>query len=439
MGPMGLPSEQGTAMFAHVPQQAPDAIFGINAAYKADTSPDKVNLVIGAYRDNEGKPWVLPVVKDIEKALTERTDLDKEYAPIAGVPAFCEETRKLILGKDSPSIADDRVCTVQTLSGTGGLSLGFIFVKRFMPAGTKVLISNPSWANHKNIAEGNGIEYSLYRYYKGETAGLDFEGMVADLKAADEGSVVLLHACAHNPTGVDLSNAQWDAVRDVCKERKLIPFFDCAYQGFATGDLDGDAFAVRAFDKAGMNMMIPQSYSKNFGLYGERCGALSFVTDSSDTANKIKSQLSRIVRQNYSNPPRHGAQIVAEVLKSEEYVGQDGEQLGPHPQPNRDVQLHGFIYASVRADDVRTPRLHAQEWPRVHVRPQHRELRVRRKGHRRSRQDSPLWLLGCVLPFAASVNRPNSKKTPLCRGLAEVASSACMPLRTRALHNHRDG
>lgn len=232
-----------------------------------------------------------------------------------------------MLGKDSPSIKAGRVATIQTLSGTGGLGLGMIFIKRFMPAGTKVYISDPSWANHKNIAAGNDLEYVLYKYYNKATGGLDYDGFKGDLEAAPEGSVILLHVCAHNPTGVDLNRGQWEEIRGVMEKRKLVPFFDCAYQGFATGDLDGDAFAVQMFDKAGMEMMITQSYSKNFGLYGERCGALSFVTDSADTVKNITSQMSRIVRQNYSNPPRHGAQIVATVLKEPAYFKEWSDQL----------------------------------------------------------------------------------------------------------------
>lgn len=330
-------------MFSHVPLQAPDAIFGINNAYKADPAPDKINLVIGAYRTEEGKPWVLPVVRKIEAEMAANEDLDKEYAPITGLPSFCEATRKLILGDDSPSIAAGRVGTIQTLSGTGGLGLGMIFMKRFLP-GKKILISDPSWANHVNIAVGNDIEYSKYRYYA-EGGGVDFDGMCEDLSAAGEGDVILLHACAHNPTGCDLTRDQWEVVKQICMDKKLLPFFDCAYQGFATGDLEGDAFAVQLFDKAGINMMITQSYSKNFGLYGERCGALSFVTDSAETANNIKSQMSRVVRQNYSNPPRHGAQIVAIVLNTPEYYAEWKGQL--QTMVDRIIQMRKELHAAL--------------------------------------------------------------------------------------------
>jgi len=304
----------GGSFLSQVPLAPPDAILGVTLAYNADTSPNKVNVGVGAYRTEEGKPWVLPVVRKVEQKLAADTSLNKEYLPIEGVKSFCEVTTKLLYGVDSPALAQKRIAVCQSLSGTGALRLGSEFIARHFPSGTAVYLPIPTWGNHNKILADARLPAKTYRYYKPETRGLDFEGMCADLKAAPRGSVILLHVCAHNPTGVDPSREQWAAIADICQERGLFPFFDCAYQGFATGDIQGDAYAVRLFVRRGLEMCAAQSYSKNFGLYAERIGALSFVCKSQHEAEAVLSQIKVIARPMYSNPPVHGAMLVSSVL-----------------------------------------------------------------------------------------------------------------------------
>jgi len=302
--------------FEAVPLAPPDAIFGLNIAYNKDTSHDKLNLGVGAYRTNEGEPYVLNVVKRAEAELleaTQRDGLNKEYLGIAGHPGFVAASQRLVLGDNCRALQEGRVATVQTLSGTGALRIGAELAARFL-RGRTVYLSNPTWGNHKAIFNDAGVPWKEYRYFDTATKGLDFAGTCADLQAAPEGSVVLLHVCAHNPTGVDPTREQWARLCELCRSRRLLPFFDCAYQGYATGDLDADAFAVRMFEEAGLEFWVAQSYSKNFGLYGERIGAFSAVQNSSKVADAILSQLKLIVRPMYSNPPKHGALLVEYVL-----------------------------------------------------------------------------------------------------------------------------
>lgn len=301
---------------ADVPQQPPDPILGVSEAFKKDDSPDRLNLGVGAYRTEELKPYVLEVVKTAEKAILERGD-NKEYLPIDGLPAFNKATVELLLGQSSKAVQEGRVVTLQSLSGTGSLRLGAAFIAKFLP-GTSAYLSNPTWGNHKNIFADAGVEWKEYRYFDPETVGLDFEGMLADIKAAPEGSVIVLHGCAHNPTGIDPTEDQWKEIADVIESKGHIPFFDVAYQGFATGSLDKDAFAPRYFVDRGFELFVAQSYSKNLGLYAERIGAFTYVSpDDSGVAKRVLSQCKRIARAIYSNPPLHGAQIVAEVVSNE--------------------------------------------------------------------------------------------------------------------------
>eukprot|EP00301_Raphidiophrys_heterophryoidea_P018970 c3960_g1_i1.p1 GENE.c3960_g1_i1~~c3960_g1_i1.p1 ORF type:complete len:434 (+),score=116.29 c3960_g1_i1:89-1303(+) len=337
-------------MFSQVPAQPADPLFGINDAYNQDTNPNKLNLGVGAYRDAAGKPWVLPVVREVERKLLEEQKFDKEYLPIAGLPLFTEHARKLLLGEDSRAIAENRVTTFQTLSGTGALGLGMTFIKRFYPGATAVYSTKPSWANHKNIVEGAGLEYKEFRYYDAKTRGLDFAGMIEDMQAAPEGSVFLLHVCAHNPTGVDLSPAQWDEVLKVMTARKHFPFLDCAYQGFATGDIARDAYSVRLFDKAGSEFLVCQSFAKNFGLYGERAGTLSIVCDSPQSTKNVASQVSKIVRQQYSNPPRHGAEIVGTALASPEHFESWVQSL--KIMSGRIIEMREILYKELLANET---------------------------------------------------------------------------------------
>eukprot|EP01025_Chloroclados_australasicus_P018885 TRINITY_DN2007_c0_g1_i1.p1 TRINITY_DN2007_c0_g1~~TRINITY_DN2007_c0_g1_i1.p1 ORF type:complete len:468 (-),score=59.23 TRINITY_DN2007_c0_g1_i1:667-2070(-) len=298
----------------------PDPILGVTEAFKADTSPDKLNLGVGAYRTEELQPYVLQVVRKAEEIMLQKNE-NKEYLPIDGLPAFKKATAELLLGADSPVIAEGRVISIQSLSGTGSLRVGAAFINKFLP-GVTVYLSNPTWGNHRNIFADAGVEWKYYRYFDPETVGLDFQGMVADLKEAPDGSVIVLHACAHNPTGIDPTKEQWQQIAEVCREKGHLPFFDVAYQGFATGDLEEDAYAPRLFAEKGLEFLVAQSYSKNLGLYGERVGALNFVSTDKDAAARVLSQLKRIARAIYSNPPVHGARIVSEVVGNGDMFGE---------------------------------------------------------------------------------------------------------------------
>jgi len=299
--------------FDSVEQGPPDAILGIKKRYLADPSPERIDVAVGAYRDAEGKPLVLEVVKKAERIILEDGSRVKEYLPIAGDPKFRQASQEFCFGKDAEGVASKRIATVQALSGTGALRVGAEFIATHFP-GTLVYISDPTWGNHFKIFGNAGLETRKYRYWDPSTRGLDFSGMIEDLKKAPEGSVVVLHVCSHNPTGVDPTEAQWEEVLELVKTRKLLPFFDSAYQGFASGDADADARAVRLFERAGLEMLVAQSYSKNMGLYGERIGALNVVTSSAEAAERVMSQLELVIRAMYSNPPRHGAAIAGLIL-----------------------------------------------------------------------------------------------------------------------------
>ena len=286
--------------FDGVAEVPPDPVFFVSQQYKACTAEIKLNLGVGAYRTNDGQPLVLDVVKKAEQVVTDKLkdqSYNIEYLPIDGLPAFRAETTKLILGRDSAAIAEGRVACCQSLSGTGALRLAAEFIAVNLGTDRIVHISNPTWGNHKAIFGKAGLPVVQYSYFKPETKGLDFEGMMADLSKVKAGDVVLLHGCAHNPTGVDPTMEQWKQIAAIVKQNKALPFFDCAYQGYASGDLDTDAAAVRYFESEGIEMMIAQSYSKNFGLYGERIGALSVTTnDGPEVTKAIQSQLKKIVR-----------------------------------------------------------------------------------------------------------------------------------------------
>lgn len=298
--------------WASVPQGPPDAILGITEAFKADTASHKINLGVGAYRDNEGKPFVLNTVREAEQRVVGKK-LDKEYAPITGLSNFYTAAAELAYGSDSAPIKENRLAVTQTISGTGALRVGAEFLAKFLPS-KKILLPSPSWANHKAVFSAAGLEVGQYRYYDKSTISLDFDGLKADLEQAAPGTAVLLHACAHNPTGVDPTKEQWQAIFNVVKERQLFPLFDMAYQGFASGDCDRDAYAVRYFVDNGLQVALNQSFAKNMGLYGERIGAFSIVCESSEEKARVDSQLKIIIRPLYSNPPIHGARIAAEIL-----------------------------------------------------------------------------------------------------------------------------
>lgn len=281
--------------------------------FQADTDTSKVNVSIGAYRTDEGKPLVLSCVKKAEKAIVSNGTLNKEYLPQRGDASFSKLCQEMLFGETSGLVKEGRVATVQSLSGTGSLRIGAEFLKRFAK-GKTVYISTPTWGTHNSIMDHAGIPYKSYRYWNAKDRNLDLEGMLADIEGAPDGSVILLHAAAHNPTGVDPTKEQWDKIMAVCKAKKHVCWFDSAYQGFATGDLELDAYAMRKFADAGMPLLLSQSFAKNFGLYGERIGTFSVVCGSKDEVTNVMSQLDIIIRNLYSNPPKHGANIVKTVL-----------------------------------------------------------------------------------------------------------------------------
>ncbi|KAG6458390.1 hypothetical protein O3G_MSEX010833 [Manduca sexta] len=300
--------------FQVVEQGPPIEVFLLNKLFTDDTYQNKVNLGVGAYRDENGKPWVLPVVRKMEKKMSEDPTLLHEYLPVLGLEQFSNASVSMLLGEDSPAIAAGRTFGVQALSGTGGLRIGAELLNKHLKY-TTFYYSNPTWENHHLVFVNSGFtQPRTYRYWNPKTRAIDFDGFIEDLKNAPENSVIILHACAHNPTGIDPSQEQWEKIADVMEERKLFPFFDSAYQGFASGDLDRDAWAVRYFVKRGFELVCAQSYAKNFGLYNERVGNLAVVMSDARHAAAVRSQLTWIVRGMYSNPPAHGARLVAAVL-----------------------------------------------------------------------------------------------------------------------------
>ncbi|XP_054715322.1 aspartate aminotransferase, mitochondrial-like [Uloborus diversus] len=306
-------SNRSSSWWSHVEMGPPDAILGITEAYKKDTNPKKVNLGAGAYRDDNGKPYVLPSVKAAEQRLLSE-NLDKEYAGIAGIADFCNAAAKLAFKEDSVVIKDHLNATVQGISGTGSLYIGAAFLSEFLKGTKEVYMPNPTWGNHIPLFRRCGFAIKQYRYYDSKTCGFDFNGALQDIAKIPENSVILLHACAHNPTGVDPKHEQWKEMSKIIKARKIFPFFDMAYQGFASGDCDKDAQAVRMFIEDGHRIALAQSFAKNMGLYGERVGAFTVVCDSKDEAQRVMSQLKIIIRPTYSNPPVHGARIASLVL-----------------------------------------------------------------------------------------------------------------------------
>ena len=295
---------------AAVPMAPADPILGVTEAFVADQNAKKVNLGVGVYTDDNGKIPLLECVRRAEE-LRLKNSPHRGYLPIDGLPAYDQAVRKLVFGEDSKAIV-----TVQALGGTGGLKIGADFLKQFAP-NAQVWISEPSWENHRQLFEAAGFKVNSYRYYEPTTRGLDVVGMLQSLAAIPAGSIVVLHACCHNPTGVDLDQPRWREVLEIVRSHGHIPFLDLAYQGFAEGT-DEDAFAARLFAGATAPVFLSSSFSKSFSIYGERVGALSVVTSSADEAKRVLSNLKRIVRTNYSNPPSHGSQIVATILGAPE-------------------------------------------------------------------------------------------------------------------------
>jgi aromatic-amino-acid transaminase len=301
-----------SASLFHAVELAPrDPIMGQTEQFNADPNPAKVNLGVGVYFNDEGKLPVLACVIEAEKILAQ-APRPKNYLPIDGMAAYDKAVQALVFGADSEVVKAGRVATVQALGGTGGLKVGADFLRRLNP-GAKVLISDPSWENHRAIFTLAGSTVETYPYYDAATKGIRFEAMLAALRAAPAGTVVVLHACCHNPTGFDLSPAQWDQVAQACRQGGLVPFLDMAYQGFGVGIAE-DGAAVQCFVRAGMDFLVSTSFSKSFSLYGERVGALSVVCSSAEECTRVLSQLKIVIRANYSTPPTYGAQVVATVL-----------------------------------------------------------------------------------------------------------------------------
>jgi aromatic-amino-acid transaminase len=304
-----------SSIFAAVEMAPRDPILGLNESFNADTRTTKVNLGVGVYFDDNGKIPLLAAVKAAEDARV-KAALPRGYQPIEGAPAYNQAVQNLLFGKDSALLANGQVITAQALGGTGALKIGADYLKRLSP-NAKVYISDPSWENHRALFESAGFVVENYPYYDAATRGVNFDGMKACLNGLPAGSIIILHACCHNPTGADLSDAQWQEVVELCRSRSLVPFLDMAYQGFADG-IDADAVAVRAFSASGLQFFVSSSFSKSFSLYGERVGALSIVTAGKDESARVMSQVKRVIRTNYSNPPIHGGALVAAVLSTPE-------------------------------------------------------------------------------------------------------------------------
>jgi aromatic-amino-acid transaminase len=301
------------SLFSAVEMAPRDPILGLNEQFAADTNPQKVNLGVGVYYDDNGKLPLLDCVRQAEKQLLEAPKA-RGYLPIDGIVAYDQGVKNLVFGADSEPVKSGRVATVQALGGTGGLKVGADFLKRLNP-NAKVLISDPSWENHRALFAQAGFTVEAYPYYDAATRGLNFDGMLGALNAASAGTVVVLHACCHNPTGYDITAAQWDQVVAACKARGLVPFLDMAYQGFGHGIAE-DGAAVAKFTASGQTFLVSTSFSKSFSLYGERVGALSVLCTDKSEADRVLSQLKIMIRTNYSNPPTHGGTVVATVLNT---------------------------------------------------------------------------------------------------------------------------
>ncbi|MGH8713373.1 MAG: aromatic amino acid transaminase [Casimicrobiaceae bacterium] len=302
-----------------------DPILGVTEAFNADTNPRKVNLGVGVYCDEDGKVPLLECVRRAERALTER-GAPHIYLPIDGIAAFDRAVRNLLFGQDSEIVQSGRVVTVQALGGTGSLKVGADFLRRFAP-GARVWISDPSWENHRALFEGAGFTVNAYPYYDPRTHGLDFTGMIESLQRLPAGAIVVLHACCHNPTGVDPGDQEWGRVIEVVRARGLLPFLDLAYQGFGAG-IDADGAIVRRFAATPGPLFIASSFSKSFSLYGERVGALSISAAERDEAARVLSQVKRVVRGNYSSPPTFGSQVAATILETPELRALWESELG---------------------------------------------------------------------------------------------------------------
>ena len=333
------------SLFSGVQQAPPDAILGLTEQFKADTNPQKVNLGVGVYQDASGKLPLLRCVEAAEKKLAEAAAA-KGYLPIDGLATYDADVKDLVFGEGSG--VHDRVVTVQALGGTGALKVGADFLRQVNPE-AKVLISNPSWENHQALFTRAGFTVEKYAYYDAEAKGVDFEGMLADLRAAAPGTVVVLHACCHNPTGYDLTADQWDQVIETVLAGDLVAFLDMAYQGFSEG-LEEDGATVRKFAERVPSFFVSTSFSKSLSLYGERVGALSIVCADAEEAKRVLSQVKIVIRTNYSNPPTHGAQLAATVLSDADLRAQWVDELGE--MRDRIKAMRGALVEGLKAAGV---------------------------------------------------------------------------------------
>jgi aromatic-amino-acid transaminase len=346
-------------MFAHIEPYGGDPILTLNENFQKDPRPGKINLSIGIYFDDAGKIPVMGCVREAERRIA--ADLGpKPYLPMEGLAAFRSTVQDLLFGEGHPALAAHRVATIQSVGSSGGLKVGADFIARWFP-GSAVFVSDPTWDNHRAVFEGAGLTVGTYPYYDaGDTSatpprpagGLRFDALCEALATLPARSVVLLHACCHNPTGVDLSAAQWDALIPLLKERELIAFLDLAYQGFGDGMAE-DAYAVRALADAGLSFFVANSFSKSLSVYGERCGALSVVCPDAAQAELVLGQLKATVRRNYSSPPLHGGLLVATILGTPDLRAQWSEELEGMRQRIRLMRerLHGVISAKVPGRD----------------------------------------------------------------------------------------
>jgi aromatic-amino-acid transaminase len=303
------------SFFANIPAAMPDPILGVAEAFRADPHQDKVNLGVGVYQDNDGRTPILQAIQQATRIWTAREDT-KSYLTIDGVQAYNTGTQELLFGANSPVLRDKRAMTMQSVGGTGALRLGAELIRQFIPSQT-IYVTEPSWENHRMLFQGSGLTVGSYPYYDPKTNGLRTDEMLAALRALPENSAVLLHACCHNPTGVDIDLQTWEAVAEICAKHRLLPFIDSAYQGFAEG-LQLDARPIRLLADKGLTFVVTTSYAKSFSMYRERCGAFTVVTGSAQESSNLMSQMKRIVRTIYSSPPSFGAQLIATVLTTPE-------------------------------------------------------------------------------------------------------------------------
>jgi aromatic-amino-acid transaminase len=338
------------SLFSAVEMAPRDPILGLNEQYNADTNPHKVNLGVGVYFDDNGKLPLLQCVQAAEKTLM-ATPTARGYLPIDGIAAYDAAVKGLVFGADSEAVKTGRVATVQGIGGTGGLKIGADFLKRLNP-NAKVLISDPSWENHRALFTNAGFIVDSYAYYDANKRGVNFEGMLASLNAAAPATIVVLHACCHNPTGYDITANQWDQVIAVVKAKSLTAFLDMAYQGFGHGIAE-DGAVIGKFVAAGLDFFVSTSFSKSFSLYGERVGALSVLCASKEEADRVLSQLKIVIRTNYSNPPIHGGAVVAAVLNNPSLRAQWEQELGEmraRIKVMRQSLVQGLKAAGVKAD-----------------------------------------------------------------------------------------